>query len=510
MLVAVAFLPGIDNFFAGDDFDWLFNTVKMVSNPRLFFGVQSNFVRHGESLFFIVNYLIAGFSYPVYFLTALLLHLMNVLLLCRLLTRLGIPTAPTLLAGLLWGLNHRLSEVLFRPYAVADSLALIFALGALLLFIDRRPLLAGLALLAGLFCKENALVFPVLAVAWVVLLEPREERWRRLVQTLPQWLAVVLFLPIMTVLRADESSYIHIDLASFPRLWENLLSLVGPDAVYLRQVVLGSDALLSQWLAIALLPLLGFLVWRLPSDYRFGFAWVVVTLIPTLFVTFQTSRYYYVPLVGVAIVVGLLGRDVVRWAEDHDSRVPVRVAGGLFAIYLAHTICGVFLEESDYAFVGDLHRQAADSMQRNVVDQLPEPGGGLSLFVRADTMVWAERLMERFESRPWYWPTTYKWIYRRPHGVLGMTNTWGFVSYCANRRREPSLFVAARPEEYRRALAADAFVVVAHDAADNSFHIVPEAVRKEVASEAAQSDLYSFLQPGRFDPTASGSKQLGR
>ena len=97
----------------------------------------------------------------------------------------------------------------------------------------------------------------------------------------------------------------------------------------------------------------------------------------------------------------------------------------------------------------------------------------------------------------------------RPHGVLGMTNTWGFVSYCADRRREPSLFVAAAPDEYRRALDAEAFVVVVHGD-DNSFHLASESVRGEIASAAARSDIYRFLQPGRFDPAASGDKRLGR
>jgi hypothetical protein len=509
-LVAVAFLPGIDNFFAGDDFDWLFTTVKTVSKPQLFFGVQSNFVRHGESLFFIVNYLIAGFSYPVYFLSSLLVHLCNVLLVCRLLTRLGCTLAPALLGGLFWGLNYRLSEVLFRPYGVADSLALVFGLGALLLYIDRRYILAGFVLLGGLFCKENALVFPALSVAWAILVEPSAGRWRRLARTLPQWLAVAAFVPLMAALRAEESSYLHLNLAVIPRFWENLLSLVGPDATYLRQVVLDGSPLLPQWLAIILLVPLGLLWWRLPARYRFGPVWVALTLAPTLFVTFQTSRYYYVPLVGVALLVGLVAEDLSRRAGARDSRRSLRLAAGLFALYLGHCVWGIQLEESDHDFFGGLHRRAAESMQREVIGQLPEPGEGLTLFVRPDTMVWAQRLMERFESRPWYWPTTYKWIYRRPHGVLGMTNTWGFVTYCADRRREASLFVAARPEEFREALATDSFVVVAHDAADNSFRIAPEPLRREVAAAAASSDLYSYLQPGRFDPSASGSKRLGR
>jgi hypothetical protein len=379
------------------------------------------------------------------------------------------------------------------------------------LYIDRRPVLAGLVLIGGLFCKENALVFPLLAVAWSLLFEPGVRRLRRVLHTVPQWLAVAAFMPIMMVLRAKQPSYLHIDLDAVSRFFGNILSLVGPDAVYLEQVDPGIGApLVPAWLAITLLPLLGVLVWRLPERYRFGVAWIVVTLLPTVFVTFQTSRYYYVPLVGVAVVVGLAGHDICRRARGRASKWPMYLAGSLYALYLAHAAWGVRLEESDYELVGDLHRHAAASLRTDVLEQLPAPGQRLTFFVRPDTMVWAELLMERYESRPWYWPVTYKWIYRRPHGVLGMTNTFGFVTYCADRRRSPSLFVAAGRGEYLRALEENDYVVVAHNAADNSFRIASDQVRREIAAAAATSDLYSFLQPGRFDPTATGDKQLGR
>jgi hypothetical protein len=118
--------------------------------------------------------------------------------------------------------------------------------------------------------------------------------------------------------------------------------------------------------------------------------------------------------------------------------------------------------------------------------------------------------MEKYSARPWYWPTTYKWIYRRPHGVLGLAGTFGFVTYCADGRREPSLFVAASHAEYQRALDDGSFVVVAHDADSNSFRIASEEVRREVEAAAATSDPYRYLQPGRFDPTATGGQLLGR
>jgi hypothetical protein len=386
----------------------------------------------------------------------------------------------------------------------------VFCLGALLLYIGRKPWLSALVLLGGLFSKENALVFPALAVLWAVLLEPRADRMRRIVETVPQWLAVGLFLPLMTVLRADQSSYLSIDPAVFSRFWEILLSMVAVDSFFIRQVVIGSDApMLPLWLAIVLLVVPAAALWRMPDRYRFSVLWIAVTTAPTVFVPFQMSRYYYVPLVGVSLLVGLLGSDVAGVARRRGSSLAVPAAGVLYGLYLAHAVWGLQLEEADYQFMGDLHRRAALSFQNAIADNLPEPDGPLTLFVRGDTMVWADALQRQCNSRPWFWPTTYKWVYRRPHGVLGLTNTFGFVTCCMDGRREPPLFVAAPMNEYERALAEDDFVVVVHDNVDNTFRIAEDEERRDVAEAAATAELYRYLQPGRIDPTAMGGRQPG-
>jgi len=510
LLVAGGFLPGIDNYFAGDDFDWLFNTVRTVSHPEVFLGVQSNFVRHGESLFFIVNYLVAGFSFPVFFLSSLMIHLINVVLVNRLLVRLGCDELPALAGALLWGLDYRHCEAVFRLYGVADPLALVFCLCSLLLFINRRPWLATLALLGGLFSKENALVFPALAVLWTLLFEPRGGRWRRLAETLPQWLAVAAFVPLMTWLSSAQSSYLELDTGVFSRFWEIVLSMIGPDAVYLKQVVIGTEApLVPLWLALPLCGGLAASWWRMPPRYRFAVAWIVITTAPTVFVAFQVSRYYYAPLVGVVMLVALVGTDLLGRARRRGRRRAVAAAAALYVLYLAHAVWGLRVEESDYQFIGDLHRRAALSFEREVVDRLPGPGGPLTIFVRGDTMIWADALTKRYNGRPWFWPTTYKWVYRRPFGVLGLSNTYGFVTHCLDRRRGSALFAAAPRDDYDVAMSQGDVLVVVHEAPENRFRIAIENERREVADAARASDLYRYLQPGRIDPTAAGVRQLG-
>jgi hypothetical protein len=499
-----------------------------VSNPSTFLGEQSNFVRHGESLYFIVNYLVAGFWFPAFFLSSLLIHLANVLLVSRLLLRLGCAEIPAFAGALLWGLNYRHSEAIFRPYGIADPLALVFCLAALLLYagsrrlpagrtlsarqslLTPRPWLSALLLLAGMFSKENALVFPAVAVLWALLIEDRSDRVPRLIQTIPLWLAAGLFYPLLKMLSSAESSYLDVDASFLTRFWEIMLSMVGPDAFYIKHVALATgEPLLPLSVAVVLIAVSAAALFRMPDRYRFAVLWIAVTTAPTVFVPFQMSRYYYVPLVGVAMLVALAGTDIARLSGRRGARPAAAAAWSLYALYLAHAVWGLQLEENDYHFMGDIHRRAAASFRDHIAGALPEPGGELTLFVRGDTMFWTEALQRQCDSRPWYWPTTYKWVYRRPHGVLGLTNTHGFVTYCLDDRGRRPLFVAAGEDDYRRAMAAGDFVVAAHDNGTNSFRWLSAGERREVAAMAADSDLYRYLQPGRIDPTAMGGRQLG-
>jgi hypothetical protein len=247
----------------------------------------------------------------------------------------------------------------------------------------------------------------------------------------------------------------------------------------------------------------------MPSRYRFASMWIVITTAPTVFVAFQVSRYYYVPLVGVAMLVALVGTDIIDRARRRDRRLAVAVATVVFVLYLAHAVWGLRLEESDYQLIGDLHRRAARSFSSRVVDRLPDRQGPLTVFVRGDTMIWVDELMERYNGRPWYWPTTYKWVYRRPFGVLGLSNTYGFVTHCLVRSHRPVLFAAASRQDYERAMSEGDFLVVVHEAPGNSFRIATDSERRDVAEAARSSDLYRYLQPGRVDPTATGVRQLG-
>ncbi len=500
-VVVLLYAPGVSSFFAGDDFTWLLNTVRTTSDPALFLGAQSNFVRHGESLYFILTYLAAGFWFPAFFAVALLIHVGNVVLVGRLALRSGAGETGALLAALLWGVDYRHAEAVFRLYGVADPLALLFGLAALLLFIRGRYVAAGPVLLAALFCKENALMVPAVAVVWVLLFTERDRRRRRLLETLPMWTAAAAFTPLMMALR--QPSYLDLSWAALPRFLELVVSYVGPDVTYLEQEVMKTGGpVIPVWLAALLLGVAAAMVWRLPPRYRFGMLWIPLTVLPTLLVPFQTSRYHYVPLVGVALVVGVAVTDLLRRARETGRRWWLWPAAAVFLLYVGHAAWGLTVEEHDYELIGELHREAAESFRRDALPAMLSEPGLVTVFVRDDTVLWADRLLAAYGGRPWYWPTTYKWIYRRPYGIVGLADTYGFVSYCASVGGEvdPPLFEPVSRAELAAALARRQVQVISYETAANRFGVAPRWVLEELAARPLTAGLAESLQAGRFRP----------
>ena len=105
-------------------------------------------------------------------------------------------------------------------------------------------------------------------------------------------------------------------------------------------------------------------------------------------------------------------------------------------------------------------------------------------------------------------PETYKWVYRRPHGILGLADTYGFVSYCSYDPKNPSLFVALPQDEFHARLVADPFSVALHNSETNVFSRGNRKARESIRQMAAENDVYSLLQPGHFDPTFRGVDRL--
>jgi hypothetical protein len=517
-IVVACFSPSLDNFFAGDDFSWFFHTLKTIHNPETFLLPVNNFYRQTESLYFLVTTLLFGRSALPFFLILVVIHAINAILVSSLINRISGSRIAGIAGGLAWALCYKHAEVVLRPYAVADSAALLFGLASILLILRRRIVPASLLLIPALFAKENAILFPLLATILVVFTDgddqepgfpPILRRWvHAMALTSPLWILATAF-ALLEIVGSRSGSYLSFDLAFVARFWDNWITYIGPDATWLRTIVFGgAPTLVPIWAAFVLAVPFAFLVWRVPRLYRLGIVWTSIAMLPTLAVPFQSSRYHYVPLVGIGMIFGLLWSEAYARLQQPGKhrRTGTALLFSATAFLAVFFIVGIHNEEQDTAEIGELHRLAAASFETEVLPFLDRNPNAMALFMRTKNLDTATSL---FKPRAWYMPETYKWVYRRPHGILGLADTYGFVSYCTYDPEKPTLFVALTRSEFETRLASGSFSVILHDSTTNVFSLGDPRTRESIRQEASKTDTYSFLQPGHFDPTFRGIDQLG-
>ncbi len=516
-IVFACFSPSLNNFFAGDDFSWFFHTLKTIHNPETFLLPVNNFYRQTESLYFLATTLIFGRSAFPFFLILVLIHAANAVLVSTLITRITGDRIAGIVGGLAWGLCYKHAEVVLRPYAVADSAALFFGIVSILLILDRRVVWAAVLLIPSLFAKENAVMFPALATVLVFSTDGRAletqfpqyvRRWFRAgVLTSPLWALATAF-ALLEILGSRSGSYLSIDLAFVSRFWESWITYLGPDATWLRQVVLGGrSTLVPTWTAFILFVPFGLIVWRLPRMMRLGVAWTCIAMLPTLAVPFQSSRYHYVPWVGIALILGLIWSHTFsrfrRAEKGHRAGMFLLISVSI--LLSAFFIVGIQNEEHDTAEIGELHRRAAASFETEIVPFLDRDPKAMLVFMRTENLGIANSL---FKPRAWFMPETFKWVYRRPHGILGLADTFGFVSYCSYDPAHPSLCVAVPEDEFRKRLESGSFSVALHDSSTNVFSMGNRRIHESVRQMVSENGGYSFFQPAQFDPTFGGIDQL--
>lgn len=509
VFVLLCFRAGIDNFFAGDDFDWLFDTIKMLRNPWFFIEAQNYDLRPTENLYFLANLVLANGHPLAFHLSAILIHVLNVVLVSLLIAHLCKNRLAGLIGALFWGLNYKHVEAVFRPHATADSLALLGGIGAFLFFVKKRPGWASVALLFGLFAKENALMFPALCTLYVVwFISENKKQWA--IRTTPSWIVTFIVAGLVIYARWGDPGYLTIDMNGLTRLWELMLTYVGPDVNYTKQVWLDGQAyLFSWWIAGILSILLALALWKLPNIYRFGVLWMIIMTIPTLFIVYQTSRYHYIPLVGLGIIVGQGGNDLLNYFQQRHARQAIMALSGGFVVLMIYFVAGVNLEEQDYDKYGEVHREAVESFTTEIFPSMPKDDQSMGVFLHPPTRKWEEELYGQYLVKPWFYPKTYKWVYARPYGFLGgLATPYGLVSYGSYCQGESSLFVGVSYNTFRQYMLAGDFYIIVHDYDTNTLSFGDNALKAEIVKRVDDELFYKFLQPGSFDPTNTGEPYL--
>jgi len=374
MAVAViaAFIPALDIYIAGDDFEWLDTSYDIVGDPLSSLELINHFFRPLVKWTYLVDYLIFGQAGVGYIVTNLLVHFLNSLLLYMLLERRLRQPVAVAAAAAAFALSPLHSEAVLWAAGRPDTVLLTCWLGALL-FLDRwceRPTagravaFTGVALL-GIGAKESWIVFPFVVSAYLALVVrlPLRTAFRRVAALWVAWVVYIVVFLIVPMVSGAPSATHYADFRVLPALSKTSTTVLG----FCGLGWLPVDA----WAAIAaaIVIVVGIATWLIRTGNGFGLwalLWFFATLALVAPFPMAVLRHNYLPIAGFwMLVVAVIDRSLAGVLSAATGKGRRRLMLGLVSsatiVVLAVEGWALQLEISDYRFYGDLHRSLCES-----------------------------------------------------------------------------------------------------------------------------------------------------
>lgn len=368
--VVAAFLPALDIYFVGDDFEWLDAAFEIPRDPLSSFELINTMWRPVVKWSFLFDYLIFGRNSIGYSATNLSIHLFNVWLLYLFISRLVDNRLLAAGAATGFALSPFHSEAVFWASSRGDTLLLTCWLGALLVLFsqagDTRWFRSGTVLilvLIGAGTKESWVVFPFIGTAFlaIVLRNPLrmavgQMRWL--------WLTLLLYLGVFFVLPATSGAPTATFYADFgplhalEKVCRLILTFCGLGGLELDELTTIGFAGLVVVAAVTIAVRQG------NRNALWSIFWTAATLALAAPFSDVALRHNYLPLVGfwmtLAFVVdGLLqkrnGRRGHRW-----QRIRLALLASSAAAILVMEGIALQFEIDDYRNYGDLHSDLAE------------------------------------------------------------------------------------------------------------------------------------------------------
>lgn len=379
-------LPTLRNGFAIDDIYVFVDqpaTHRLRNVPRLFTGgwgmastnaqeraLNSRYYRPLPTTLGAVEYALFGLRPTGYHASSMLLHAANAALVALLLWRLTAGGAfATLLGGLLFAMHPVQCEAFSAACYQTTLLAGFFSLLTLLAFarvLVRGPqprllLVMAVSLLLALLSKEEAFAVPLLVAAWAIVQRP-PGWWRSLRSTLVAMaapLALVLVLrhaflvPSKVTYFADEPAHVVVlTMVRVAAFYVELLLVPLRLCPFYDWFIIGYETGLSLAVAtgaaVILVAVLVFaLCLRRAPIVSLALAWFFLALGPVSqvvsIIVVAADRFLYLPMLGVALLVGhLLDAAWNRARLVGRSQVVVAAIALVFLAYATRTFVRVF------------------------------------------------------------------------------------------------------------------------------------------------------------------------
>ncbi|MBJ6749272.1 hypothetical protein [Geomonas anaerohicana] len=342
----ICYGPYLNTYFACDDFKYLENIISR-SPVAISLGYNAQ-MRLLSNWAWVPLYWISGTEPLAYNTFGLCVNLGNALLLYHVLKKLLKNEFVASMAPLFFVMNAAAADAVFWKANFSGLLSLFFSLLSLSLYVDyrlRQSLrlywLSVAVYVLAIFSKEDATALIALLVIVEFLYLDGLSRIRPLLlRVAPYVLAVVFYLAVTTL------AYRYYHLTSETWGWFRLRPLYllfgGFSAFFINP-----DGLLSMqdvriYITALLIPL-SFLLVKDRKVLLLGFLWIIVTFAPSSLTsigvfdprsfTSSTSRFYYAPAAGVAIVLAACLDQVRVWTgRQKGYAIAVLFCAGYLAL----------------------------------------------------------------------------------------------------------------------------------------------------------------------------------
>ena len=305
-LFLVIYLPGAGHGFIQDDFRWIVESrANDVGDLVALFGTNTGFYRPVVAISFALDHLVWGVRPFGYALTNLALCLAAAGVLFGLARRLQLAPAAALAAAAVWLLNfHAVNMAVLWVSGRTALLAALFSLGTAHAMLRGMPIGAGILALLAMLSKEEAIALPILFAAYRLA---TERRLRAIVQTVPLWLALVVYLALRlqsgAFWPADAPDYYQFSFAP-ATVARNVLEYADRAGTAFAIVAIACAAAARvRWPGIS-------------HDERrvLGFAalWIISMFVLTVLLPVRSSLYALLPSIGSALIVGVVASAATR------------------------------------------------------------------------------------------------------------------------------------------------------------------------------------------------------
>jgi len=375
LTILVVYRPVLGFELGGDDYQMAQFAHESLHDARLLLAPLGQFFRPITNWSFIADRLLWGTNPLGYHMTTLLLQVLAACVLLLAARKLGLSTVAATAIALLWSCAPFTDENAVSAAIRHQNLLLIFWMGLVLAWPWRERgdawspgRRAGVALLivALLLTKESWVMTPALVL--VIDLGAGGWHWRRSLRPALLIAALaVLYTALRFLLIPTTGGY-------FSLSWSPLLKVPNMLASFLWMEKLAPSAFELHWtgvLASAAIVALIAAGWRTRSrPAAVGAAFLLVPLVPTLFVPFQPQRYTAIPYAGFLLLIAGVVHEALRRLPERAIRPVVAVIAFAGVLAGGASVSMTRADLADWRLVSEAHARLLDEA-RAVAPGLP-------------------------------------------------------------------------------------------------------------------------------------------